>query len=699
MKIVFTVLFIFGFMFFAPASAQNNKTNLIEPKFAYEIMRDNRLTPSGPMLHDGPGPSHVVSLGSKLMVIDPWSSKITVFDPSLPDGKPVLCSLERSFEPWLVVRTKDGISILSERQIRLDLRGSRLTGAARVNPERGESARFISERMVRIRALDIAQLRDAKDCPSLASEPFVRAGNNALSVIRETGVGVSVSERNFSARRDRILPSGPRAQILTVRSIGSLSPGQSSYIVKEFIEPVWNSNVYMREFGPFGGIGRVTTRSRIELFEGAGRSSGRIEIRDFEPPLENAIGDAAVGGKFFKKRGFDSVAIGRTSQGKAYMAVITGQEVGQQFRVLIFDLDAARASQGRRIQLSLSLFGGKTSLALGQTQNKESTSQDQDVEREDPAQSVGFGLSAPPDNSTWESRAVKYVDLGWSMPPRLANYLCKDRVGLVSWACRVQLYTQDSNQLVSSDPTSLTDKTLPRLVDVEQNGDGNQPIWVAPRQHVGLTTFRGVPYSFGGRDTAEEFTVKLGDPTSQSVVGHLRGAWRKRISVGVGQEDNIKLTRYPLGIDCSAFVAAALGSSAVLETAVMMSSTKKLVGSNTRYFPIGRANSQSGKTCGEPVPSLSAIKPGDLIIRGGHIVIFAGTVPIGAEGSSRNSGSVGYRVYEAASRCGRVCESVYDADFFNGWWILRPVWTEAGQSTCPVWSNFERKYAKKSGEE
>ena len=60
-------------------------------------------------------------------------------------------------------------------------------------------------------------------------------------------------------------------------------------------------------------------------------------------------------------------------------------------------------------------------------------------------------------------------------------------------------------------------------------------------------------------------------------------------------------------------------------------------------------------------------------------MIYAGTARIGG----RPGRSRGLRVLESSSRCGGVCESVYDPTFFDGWWILRIRLDGAGD--CPHW--------------
>lgn len=85
--------------------------------------------------------------------------------------------------------------------------------------------------------------------------------------------------------------------------------------------------------------------------------------------------------------------------------------------------------------------------------------------------------------------------------------------------------------------------------------------------------------------------------------------------------------------------------------------------------------------CPQPVRHVSQLLPGDLLLHTGHVVIFSGTARIGAVGG----GSRGLRVFESTSRCGGVCESVYDPSTFDGWWILRLRMGDGDDRDCPDW--------------
>jgi len=104
----------------------------------------------------------------------------------------------------------------------------------------------------------------------------------------------------------------------------------------------------------------------------------------------------------------------------------------------------------------------------------------------------------------------------------------------------------------------------------------------------------------------------------------------------------VDTAQYPLGIDCSSFVGRILG-----------------VGKGTDEWAADVLDPADMRL----VKDLRYVRPGDVIIKKGHIVIFNQMVK---EGDNR-----AIEVFEATSRCGRVCRSVYDPDFFNGWRLIR----------------------------
>jgi hypothetical protein len=192
--------------------------------------------------------------------------------------------------------------------------------------------------------------------------------------------------------------------------------------------------------------------------------------------------------------------------------------------------------------------------------------------------------------------------------------------------------------------------------------------WMRPRHLIGVptgTALRGVPYSIGGFDLTGSFDARLasGYPGSghpPPPIGHIRE----------GLEWDGAEANYPLGIDCSALVAR-IFDIGVRSTAEMVAPKPVVLkDGRTIHVPVGPDHA-----CAEPVRHLDHILPGDEFLRDGHIVIYSGDMTI--------AGGRALRVFEASSRTGRVCESVYDPSFFDGWWILRIRLT--GASDCPRW--------------
>lgn len=192
--------------------------------------------------------------------------------------------------------------------------------------------------------------------------------------------------------------------------------------------------------------------------------------------------------------------------------------------------------------------------------------------------------------------------------------------------------------------------------------------WMRPRHLIGVapgTEIRGVPYSIGGFDLTDTFDARLaaGYPGNDHLpppIGHIRE----------GLEWADAEANYPLGIDCSALVARIFGIG-VRSTAEMVAPRSLVLkDGRTIQVPVGPDHA-----CAEPVRHLDHILPGDVLLRDGHIVIYAGAMTV--------AGGRALRVFEASSRTGRVCESVYDPSVFDGWWILRICL--AGALDCPQW--------------
>jgi hypothetical protein len=136
----------------------------------------------------------------------------------------------------------------------------------------------------------------------------------------------------------------------------------------------------------------------------------------------------------------------------------------------------------------------------------------------------------------------------------------------------------------------------------------------------------GVPYDWGGRDSVKTFERKLAEGY---VAGNIGGTFwadgRRRVTTGV---------------DCSGLVSNVWQLGAHVPT----------------------ANLDSVST---PLSSLNRMRVGDaFLLAGHHVMLYREQVPI-------DGTSLAIRVTEATSRCGSVCDSVYEIDFFHDFTLRR----------------------------
>jgi hypothetical protein len=249
--------------------------------------------------------------------------------------------------------------------------------------------------------------------------------------------------------------------------------------------------------------------------------------------------------------------------------------------------------------------------------------------------------------------AQEYVRKTWLYPAGAQETPCAEE------KCPLYLV---SGSLTDQDEAHLGERVL---------ANGAAGIWVRPRIYIGLKGGEpetGVPYSIGGDDTPELLAEKLkrfGLAGSHlPPVGHIGEA----LSTHSEKDKKTLRATYPAGIDCSALVAA-IWKASWTPTATMAT------------LRADELATGPDKGCPLPVRHFSELKPGDVMFKDGHVVLFDGVNAIG--GTNNSTGSFGVRVYEATSRCGRVCVSVYDIDFFNGWWMYR---RQDSDAECPTWT-------------
>ena len=136
----------------------------------------------------------------------------------------------------------------------------------------------------------------------------------------------------------------------------------------------------------------------------------------------------------------------------------------------------------------------------------------------------------------------------------------------------------------------------------------------------------GVAYDWGGRDSVKTFERKL---AQGYVAGNIGGTFwadgRRRVTTGV---------------DCSGLVSNVWQLGAHVPTADLDSVSTPLLG-------------------------LNRMRVGDaFLLAGHHVMLYREQVPI-------DGASLAIRVTEATSRCGSVCDSVYEIDFFHDFTLRR----------------------------
>jgi hypothetical protein len=135
-----------------------------------------------------------------------------------------------------------------------------------------------------------------------------------------------------------------------------------------------------------------------------------------------------------------------------------------------------------------------------------------------------------------------------------------------------------------------------------------------------------VPYDWGGRDSLERFDDKI---KRGFIAGNIGGTFWSADS-----------RRVTAGVDCSGLV------------------------SNVWHLDHHAGTSELPDLT-EPVARLDRMRVGDvLLLPDRHVALYREQVDL-------DGASIGIRVTEAASRCGAVCDSVYEIDHFQGYMLRR----------------------------
>jgi hypothetical protein len=137
---------------------------------------------------------------------------------------------------------------------------------------------------------------------------------------------------------------------------------------------------------------------------------------------------------------------------------------------------------------------------------------------------------------------------------------------------------------------------------------------------------RGVPYDWGGSDSLERFDDKI---KRGFIAGNIGGTFWSAGS-----------RRVTAGVDCSGLV------------------------SNVWHLDHHAGTSELPDLT-EPVARLDRMRVGDvLLLPDHHVALYREQVDL-------DGASIGIRVTEAASRCGAVCDSIYEIDHFQDYMLRR----------------------------
>jgi len=581
---------------------------------------------------DGSGPSHLIPLGEYLLVVDPWAAAIRRYSLADLHAAPVTCTYARAFAPWRTVRTANGVRLIAEPY----------------GPDkRGNGYHFRSRQAMTLTLAAVRRMADGAACgfpigryhsksdtpPPIAWSHGERPGSTARFGLRGGGSA-------------RIAPQGGSgAEVYAIREAGSLAGGRTL---------VWWSEVDPAEQpdAPPGGPGlggRVTASQYVGVVaKGGGTPLRVVRLRTAAYP-RLAAGQPMPPLAMLTKPGFEYVA----------GAAIAGRDA---LLILAADMDARgpRPFVIRRYDLGTLGRGGQAVVPLMHGGEPAADRNDPAGDEHPQGSRPRPRLVSAQPRGPWfaETRQLLRTQIAfrWRFPAGAGTRPCGG-----ADKCAV-----GSNQFGALG----TGPAYPYPVVDKVNRTGGAQ-WMRPRHLVGLapgTEVRGIPYSIGGTDLASDFAARLAagyapGATNGPPVGHIRE----------GLEWPGHAGNYPLGIDCSALIAR-VSDLEIRSTGGMM--RPQMISTTAGSFGVPRG---PARACPQPVRHLSELKPGDIFLREGHVVIYAGTARLG--GAPHRPRAL--RVFEAGSRCGAVCESVYDPTYFDGWWMLR--FRVGDASDCPQW--------------
>ncbi|MXP27592.1 hypothetical protein GRI58_01990 [Porphyrobacter algicida] len=590
---------------------------------------------------DGAGPSQVITMGKYVLVVDPWNLQIRRYLADDIHSRPAICLFPRTFAPGRVVRTKAGVRLIAEPY----------------GPD-GKGGYNLRERSAM--TITPAQVRDM---------PIVGPCRFDIGAVRRTDTPPRIrasDDRSDSASYP--LPSGTRAwiapqgkagsQVYAVRYAGSLSHGRSLLWWSEVggEPPAASANGLPPE------AGRLMVRQYVGVFDAAGGPPQSVVqiITAHVPPLlpDHVIPKPTK----LEKPGLEFISGGTGPHGDAiWIAAANMPDEGRgQFELRRYDLAKFASSSGAEIELVPSAnrpepLADRNDPAPGHDANEDANLAARD--------------NRPASFGQVRKTLQQQIAFRWQFPEDGQAHPCDGRD-----KCTV---AANEDGALGTGPQF----TYPVGDDAHPHGGA---LWVQPRDLVGVrpgTWIQSVPYSIGGVDLADTFAKRLAanygsdrKTATPDPIGH----------IGEGMEWHGEDTHYPLGIDCSALIAMVYD--------VKIRSTGRMVRANVLRGKDGHAYAVPlgpDQGCPEPVQNFADLKPGDILLRNGHVVIFNGfTTVADAPGRSR-----AMRVFESTSRCGAVCESVYDPTYFAGWWMLRM--DHGATDNCPLW--LEDRTPKRAG--
>ncbi|MEO1969720.1 MAG: hypothetical protein ABGW87_13545 [Sphingomonadaceae bacterium] len=588
---------------------------------------------------DGAGPSQVVTMGKYVLVVDPWNRQIRRYLADDIHSQPAICLFPRTFAPGRVVRTKAGLRLIAE-PYGPDGKGGyhlRERSAMTITPVQVQNMPIVGPCRFNIGAVHTT------DRP-----PRIRTSHDRVG---EASYPLS------GRQRAQIDPQGRAgSQVFAVRYIGSLSHGRSVLWWSE----VGGEPPAASAEGLPPEAGRLMVRQYVGVFGSAGGVPQSVVqiVTAHVPPLlpDHAIPKPTK----LEKPGLEYVAGGSGPNGDTiWIAAANMPDEGRgQFELRRYDLKRIASSSDAMIELVPSAnrpepLADRNDPAPGHDANEDQSRAAPDT------QPVSFA----------EARKTlqRQIAFRWQFPEDGQAHPCDGR---------------DKCTVAANDEGSLGNG--PQFT--HPVGDDDHPhggaLWVQPRDLVGVrpgTWIRSVPYSIGGVDLADTFAKRLAANYGSDNKGTAGKTPDPIGHIGEGMEWHGGDSHYPLGVDCSALIA--------LVYDVKIRSTGRMVRGNVLRGKDGHAYAVPlgpDQGCPEPVESFADLQPGDILLRNGHVVIFNGfTTVANAPGRSR-----AMRVFESTSRCGAVCESVYDPTYFAGWWMLRMDHDRTGN--CPLWIEDRR---------